>query len=112
IEILYRKNDFFLKQENIIVNKNFKQTIVACFIKIIYLVAINYNDLIVLAMIQGKGSNLKFIHYHNEIGELILKMLFKLCITFTTNFEYKIIKKRTMTIFNQTLQLFIIGNNN
>lgn len=65
------------------------------FCEVFYLIAVNYNDLIIEEYLdknlQKKSKedkfNLHFIHYQSEYGELLFKMIVKSCIVLAKHFE-------------------------
>jgi hypothetical protein len=114
IGILYKRYDISANYK-IIKNKDYDfLSNITSFTKILYLIAMNYNDLIILNIAEKREEEYNFfIHHYSDFGILLLKMCLKNCVTFSNNFKLKVplIDTKTILMNNETLKLFIISNN-
>jgi hypothetical protein len=79
------------------------------FNKIIYLIAINYNDLRVKDAINDPEEDFDFVHVDREGTNKLVEMLIKNCAIVTKHFTK--FNEKTIKIFNRTLRLFAITDN-
>ena len=91
-------------------------------IKISYLIAINYNDIITqeLVCIYKQVQNplditnrkLSFIHSSEEFGDKLLKIILKTSFLFSESYKYDLqIDRKIINIFNETLKIFGFSEN-
>jgi hypothetical protein len=114
IRLLYKNYDLNMHYK-IIREKNFSYAdVIERFTKVLYIIGVNYNDLIVLNFINERVGKKKFIHAQSEHSEMLFKLVLKNNICFSNNllFEKRILSKKFYLINNEILKLFIISNNN
>jgi hypothetical protein len=114
ISILYKKYDHTIHYK-VIKTKDFdSEILIVSFTKILFLIAMNYNDIIIRNIMHNVTSEYNFfIHQTSDFGIMLLKMCLKNCVTFSNNFKLRtpMLSSKAIILNNETLKLFIISNN-
>jgi hypothetical protein len=113
ITILYKKYDFTYNKKIIkdldVSNINIVETLT----NILYIISINYNDLVTLQLYTDNNNSYPFIHSISQHGLMLFKLIIINMGIFSYNFSapQPLLGSETLIINNESLKLFAITNN-